>query len=128
MLPVCLALVVWGVLAVAEVENAFHVSFGSGDLISVAAMMLVVVNQEIDRLPLEQRSTFLLTFYEHSLWIGVIAWFFFGATKLIVNVVIPKAKTPGHIYDLISWISIASLAVVFVFCLIARLSVWSRLK
>lgn len=80
--PIVLVLVVWGILETVGVEDSFLTTFGSGDLFAIAAMLIVVLSQEIERIKDEMRPLFLVYCQEYAALFCAVAWMVYGACKL----------------------------------------------
>lgn len=109
------------------VPNAFSQNFGSGDLFAVAAMLFVILGQEIEKVQLKYRGWLLILFQEHALALSGVVWAAFGAAKVLAAVAFPRFADGGvgHM-EQVSWLSILSLSVIGLSCLVARIEVMRK--
>jgi len=114
-------------MELSEVKNAFSQNFGSGDLFAVAAMLFVILGQEIEKVPLKVRGGLLIFFQEHALALSGALWMAFGAAKVLAAKLFPTFENGGLLQmEKVSWISIGGMLIVGVFCLAARVEVMRK--
>lgn len=84
-LPVFTAIAIWACLSL-EKKHSFSISFGSGDLISVSAMMFIVLYQEISITPVKNRTPFTKFLHGFSLPLIALLWVIYGFAKYYAQI------------------------------------------
>ncbi|MBK0115639.1 MULTISPECIES: hypothetical protein [unclassified Delftia] len=121
-LPILVAFGVWFCVYLAGFENSFAHNFGSGDLFSIIAMMLLLLSQEINLLPQRKVTGLLAHMKSLSLVFLVIGWVLFGFFRGMFYLYYPTMADKGlAMLEGVSYISSALLLGIASLCLLARL-------
>lgn len=91
-LPVATAGAIWLCLSLAK-NDSFSLSFGSGDLISISAMMFIVLYQEITITPVDKRTPFSKVLHGLAFAIIAVLWALYGFAKYYAQINIESKES-----------------------------------
>jgi hypothetical protein len=81
-MPICFPLFIWGWSWRKGVADSFEVNFGGADMLVVAAMLFILVTQDIEKLPNAARYGGMTLRYEIFKWINIFLWVAYAFIKI----------------------------------------------
>lgn len=96
--PCIIALATWGLSVLFGLKHPFTANFGTADILSIGAIILISVKQDIEKIPADRRTEdFLLASDELLLLASIVLWVVYGAFKLKALTVLegPPGANPG---------------------------------
>jgi hypothetical protein len=112
--PCVIAILTLAISYLFGLKHPFSANFGTADTLSVAAIILISVKQDIEKIPGELRSEdFLLASDELLLLASIVLWVIYGAFKLKALTILEQPPTNDtHNGDLLLYFGIISLLLV----------------
>lgn len=108
-IPITIGLLVYFSFLLTKVDEPFHTSIGAGDLLSIAAMMLIAVHIEIKNIELPESSKTDDLSKDASLWIPMVLWVAYGIIKFVSLKYLPTLADANEKEGLINVVSSFSI-------------------
>lgn len=109
--PIIIGGIIYGVIIYSEVKTPFFSTLGAGDLISIAAMMLIAVHIEIKNISIPNSTKKDDLYKDAVLWGPMFLWLLYGLIKFICIKHIPEAEKTADQYLAKTVISILGITI-----------------